>query len=46
MEQKDGSFRTQGDESDTEWIRFYDVVDGHAQRIKFSGEDLWRVVAP
>jgi D-alanyl-D-alanine carboxypeptidase len=45
-EQKDGSFRTQGDESDTEWIRFHDVVDGHAQRIKFSGEDLWRVVAP
>ena len=46
VEQKDGSFRTQGDEADTEWIRFHDVVDGHAQRIKFSGEDLWRVVAP
>jgi len=42
----DGSFRTQGDEGDTEWIRFYDVVDGHAQRVKFSGEDLWRVLAP
>jgi D-alanyl-D-alanine carboxypeptidase len=46
VEQKDGSFRTQGDEADTEWIRFHDVADGHAQRIKFSGEDLWRVVAP
>jgi D-alanyl-D-alanine carboxypeptidase len=45
-EQKDGSFRMVGDEADTEWIRFHDVVDGHAQRIKFSGEDLWRVVAP
>ncbi len=45
-EQKDGSFRTQDDEADTEWIRFYDVADGHAQRVKFSGEDLWRVVAP
>jgi CubicO group peptidase (beta-lactamase class C family) len=45
-EQKDGSFRMLGDEADTEWIRFHDVVDGHAQRIKFSGEDLWRVVAP
>jgi len=42
----DGSFRTQGDEGDTEWIRFHDVVDGRAQRVKFSGEDLWRVLAP
>jgi hypothetical protein len=42
----DGSFRAQGDESDTEWLRFHDVVDGHAQRVKFSGEDLWRVLAP
>src|SRR5258706_6466951 len=45
-EQTDGTFRTQGHESESEWIRFYDVVDGHAQRIKLSGEDLWRVVAP
>jgi D-alanyl-D-alanine carboxypeptidase len=46
VSQEDGSFRTAGDEGDTEWIRFHDVVDGHAQRIKFSGEDLWRVLAP
>jgi CubicO group peptidase (beta-lactamase class C family) len=44
--QIDGKFRTQSDEADTEWISFHDVVDGHAQRVKFSGEDLWRVLAP
>jgi D-alanyl-D-alanine carboxypeptidase len=44
--QIDGTFRTQSDEADTEWISFHDVVDGHAQRVKFSGEDLWRVLAP
>lgn len=44
--QNDDSFRAQGDESDTEWLRFHDVVDGRAQRVKFSGEDLWRVLAP
>ena len=44
--QSDGrTFRTQSDEADTEWISFHDIVDGHAQRIKFSGEDLWRVLA-
>jgi len=44
--QKDGTFRFQGDEADTEWISFHDVVDGQAQRLKLSGEDLWRVLAP
>jgi CubicO group peptidase (beta-lactamase class C family) len=44
--QTDGTFRTQSDEADTEWISFHDVVDGSAQRLKFSGEDLWRVLAP
>lgn len=44
--QKDGTFRMQSDEADTEWIQFHDVVDGHAQRLKLSGEDLWRVLAP
>jgi hypothetical protein len=34
------------DEADTEWIEFHDIVDGQAQRIKLSGEDLWRVIAP
>jgi len=44
--QADGTFRTQGEEADTEWISFHDIVDGSAQRLKFSGEDLWRVLAP
>jgi CubicO group peptidase (beta-lactamase class C family) len=43
---KDGTFRMGGDEADTEWIQFHDVVDGRAMRIKLSGEDLWRVLAP
>ncbi len=37
-------FRMKSDEADTEWIEFHDVVDGLAQRIKLSGEDLWRVL--
>jgi CubicO group peptidase (beta-lactamase class C family) len=44
--QTDGTFRTQNDEADTEWISFHDVVDSRAERVKFSGEDLWRVLAP
>jgi len=39
-------FRMRGDEADTEWIEFHDIVDGQSQRIKLSGEDLWRVLAP
>jgi len=39
-------FRMKSDEADTEWIEFHDIVDGLAQRIKLSGEDLWRVLAP
>jgi len=39
-------FRMRSDEADTEWIEFHDIVDGLAQRIKLSGEDLWRVLAP
>jgi len=38
-------FRMKSDEADTEWIEFHDVVGGLAQRIKLSGEDLWRVLA-
>ena len=40
------TFRMEGDEADTEWIEFHDIVDGRAERVKFSGEDLWRVLAP
>lgn len=44
--EQDTRFRMRSDEADTEWISFHDVVDGQAQRIKLSGEDLWRVLAP
>jgi hypothetical protein len=44
--QSDGTFRMQSDEADTEWIGFHDIVDGRAERLKLSGEDLWRVLAP
>lgn len=44
--QKGRTFRMEGDEADTEWIEFHDIVDGRAERIKLSGEDLWRVLAP
>ncbi|HET9803553.1 MAG TPA: serine hydrolase domain-containing protein [Candidatus Acidoferrum sp.] len=47
LEHDSGSrFRMKSDEADTEWIEFHDVVGGQAQRIKLSGEDLWRVIAP
>jgi CubicO group peptidase (beta-lactamase class C family) len=39
-------FRMRSEEADTEWIEFHDIVDGLTQRIKLSGEDLWRVFAP
>jgi D-alanyl-D-alanine carboxypeptidase len=44
--EQDTRFRMRSDEADTEWISFHDIVDGQAQRIKLSGEDLWRVLAP
>jgi CubicO group peptidase (beta-lactamase class C family) len=28
-----------------EWIQFGEIVNGRCQRLKFSGEDLWRVTA-
>jgi CubicO group peptidase (beta-lactamase class C family) len=43
---QDQRFRMGSDEADTEWIQFHDVVEGRAMRIKLSGEDLWRVLAP
>jgi CubicO group peptidase (beta-lactamase class C family) len=44
--EKNSRFRMRSEEADTEWIEFHDIVDGLAQRIKLSGEDLWRVIAP
>jgi len=40
-----GIYRLSDEESNTEWIRFTEIVNGHAMKIKFSGEDLWRVAA-
>ena len=42
----DGIFHMRSEEADTEWMQFHDVVNGMAMRIKLSGEDLWRVLAP
>lgn len=38
-----GLFHLRDEEHSPEWIRFADVVDGRAMRVKLSGEDLWRV---
>lgn len=47
LPQSDGTFRFQSDDgADSEWLQFHDIVDGRAQRLKLSGEDLWRVLAP
>ena len=45
-EGKDGLFRMRSEEADREWIQFHDIVNGLAMRIKLSGEDLRRVLAP
>lgn len=42
----DDTFHSRDDKNSTDWIRFLDIVNGHAMRLKFSGEDLWRVTAP
>jgi CubicO group peptidase (beta-lactamase class C family) len=46
MEQQGDVFLLRDDEYSTEWIQFLDVVNGRCMRIKFSGEDLRRVMAP
>lgn len=40
-----GIFHLRDEAHNTEWIRFADIVNGKAMRIKFSGDDLWRVSA-
>jgi len=40
---EDGLFHLRDEETSPEWVRFADVVDGRAMRLKLSGEDLWRV---
>jgi CubicO group peptidase (beta-lactamase class C family) len=36
-------FRLRDEPSNTEWIRFGEIVNGKTMRIKYSGVDLWRV---
>jgi len=36
-------FRLRDEPSNTEWIRFGEVVNGKCMRLKYSGVDLWRV---
>jgi hypothetical protein len=38
-------FRLRDEPSNTEWIRFGEIVNGKAMRIKYSGVDLWRVAS-
>lgn len=40
----DGLFILQDEEHSPEWIRFGDIVNGKSMHLKFSGEDLWRVM--
>jgi CubicO group peptidase (beta-lactamase class C family) len=42
----DGAFNVRDEEWNTEWIRFYDLVNGKSMRVKLSGDDFWRVNAP
>jgi hypothetical protein len=41
---EDGRFDLRDEPHSPEWVRFGEVVNGKAMRIKFSGEDLWRVM--
>jgi CubicO group peptidase (beta-lactamase class C family) len=36
-------FRMRDEPSNTEWIRFGEIVNGKCMRLKYSGVDLWRV---
>ncbi len=40
-----GQFNLRDEEHNPEWIRFGESVNGKAMRLKFSGEDFWRVMA-
>jgi D-alanyl-D-alanine carboxypeptidase len=41
---EDGTFWLRDKEYSPEWIRFDHVVNSQAMHLKFSGEDLWRVI--
>ncbi len=40
-----GTFYLRDEARSPEWVRFADVVNGKAMRLKLSGEDRWRVTA-
>ena len=40
-----GVFYLRDEEKSPEWVRFGEIVNGKAMRLKLSGEDLWRVMA-
>jgi CubicO group peptidase (beta-lactamase class C family) len=40
-----GIFHLRDEEHSPEWVRFGEIVNGKAMRLKLSGEDLWRVMA-
>lgn len=40
-----GIFVLQDEENSPEWIRFGDIANERCMHLKFSGEDLWRVMA-
>jgi len=42
---EDGTFQLADEERSPEWLRFADVANGKAMRLKASGEDYWRVDA-
>lgn len=37
--------RLRDEPSNTEWIRFGEIVNGKSMRLKYSGVDLWRVAS-
>ena len=41
---EDGIFSVQDEENGPEWIRFGDIVNERSMHLKFSGEDMWRVM--
>jgi D-alanyl-D-alanine carboxypeptidase len=38
------TFYYQDKQNNPEWVQFCDIVNGRAMRLKFSGQDLWRVM--
>jgi hypothetical protein len=38
-------FRVRDDPANTDWVRFGEIVNGKCMRLKYSGEDLWRVAS-